>query len=76
MCCSWQLLMCNSIFIRFSCFHIIFNNLLKACHVCQCNFTKKFSDEFLKNNVLFSYQGKHSFEIISDGVFKIFCENF
>jgi len=68
--------MCNSIFIRLSCFHIIFKNLLKTCRVCQRNFTKIFSDEFSKNNMLFSYQGKHSFEIISHGVFKTFCENF
>jgi len=59
-----------------SCFHIIFKNLLKTYRVCQYNFTNKFSDEFSKNNMLFSYQGKHFFEIISHGVFKTFSENF
>jgi len=36
------------------------------------HFTKKFSDEFSKNNELFSYQGKHFLEIIYHGVFKLF----
>ena len=74
-CCSQHLLMCNSIFIRLQCFHIIFKNLLKTCCVCQCNFTKKISDKFSKNTVLFSYQGKHFFETISHGIFKTFCKN-
>jgi len=68
--------MCNSIFILLSCFHIISKNLLKICHVCQCNFVKDFSDKFSQNNILFSYQGKHFFEIISHSVFKTFCKNF
>jgi len=75
-CCSQHLLMFNSIFVRFPCFHIIFKNILETCCICQCNFTKKISDEFSKNNMLFSYQGKHFFEIISHSVFKTFCENF
>jgi len=51
-----------------------FQNFIKnmSRRVCQCNFTKKFSNVFSKINVLFSYQA-NIFERTSHAVLKSFA---
>jgi len=53
--------------IRFSFLCVLshnFQDLIKTCRVCQCNFTKIFSNAFskIKVNVVFAYPGKHFLE--------------